>query len=309
MLKSTDYPMDRKRVVWVINDRVYSSGGDFRFISKQDWEASPYANVHKYNHDVYPAKAAIGITGCIDCHHPKADFFFAAVLKYPFDNKARPATEPQYLLLGLDGFWTYVGAWRETYLKPVLYGLLVVFVCTLIVLVGQRLLSWGIGNSPTSRFLRPVPWLLALATAIAVLVLSLDPDLMSYMLPTRFWLDSNHFTIAALVIIAGVLGLLAEVRVRRTAVTGSARGTFGSIVSYELALSLLLATVSGILILLKLSFMNAVNRAAYTVFDLSLVLLLVGVIMATIRRATSLPASRRDLADRTLSQETPYMEQ
>ena len=308
MLKNTGYPMDGKKVVWVINDRVYSSGKDFRFISKQEWEASPYANVHKYNHDVYPAKAAIGINGCTDCHHPKAGFFFASVLKYPFDYKARPVTEPQYLILGLDGFLTYVGVWRETYLKPVLYVLLAVLLCTLIVLVGQRLLSWGIGDNPTSRLLRLAPWLLAFAIAVVLLILSLDPDLMGHMLPTRFWLDSNHFAIAALVITAGVLGWLAEVRVRHTAGPGRARGKFANIVYYELKLSLLLAAVSGILMLLKLSFINALNRAAYTIFDLSLALLLLGVIMVIIRQATSLPASHRDLTEKPLSRETPLLD-
>ena len=44
------------------------------------WEASPYANVHKYNHDVLPANAALGVNGCTDCHHPESDFALALVV-------------------------------------------------------------------------------------------------------------------------------------------------------------------------------------------------------------------------------------
>ena len=103
MLKETNYPMDGKRVVWAMDDRGYRSGTEFYTIPKEDWEASPYANVHKYNHDVYPARAALGSNGCSDCHSESSDFFFAQVVKYPFDTNATPVTETQYKLLGYDG--------------------------------------------------------------------------------------------------------------------------------------------------------------------------------------------------------------
>jgi formate dehydrogenase gamma subunit len=117
MLKSTGYPMDGKKVVWVINDRVYSSGRDSRSIEKQDWEASPYANVHKYNHDVYPARSAMGIKTCMECHGFRSHFFFASVLKYPFDENAKPITEPQYNILGIGKSAALLGAFRESVLK------------------------------------------------------------------------------------------------------------------------------------------------------------------------------------------------
>jgi thiosulfate reductase cytochrome b subunit len=103
MLKATDYPMEGKRVVWAMDDRVYSSGNEFRTIPKEEWEASPFANVHKYNHDVYPAKAALGSKGCKDCHSRKSAFFFAQVIKYPFGVNAKPITDAQYKLLGYNG--------------------------------------------------------------------------------------------------------------------------------------------------------------------------------------------------------------
>jgi len=285
LLTESKYPMDGKRVVWVYNDRVYTSGTQYRTIPKHAWEASPYGNVHKYAHDVSPARAALGINGCTDCHSPSSPFFFASALKYPFDAQARPVVEPQYRLLGLDGFWANVGAWRESLLKPLLYALIVALGCALVALVAQRLLAWGLGDSPAGRSLRPVPWLLAIAAAIAALAVSQQPDLMSYMLPTRFWLDANHFAVAALVLVAGVLGLLATVRANRAVAAAGARSPLGTVVAAELAAALILAVVSGILMLLKPGGLSAVTRAAYTAFDLSLSLSLVGTLFVALRGA------------------------
>lgn len=50
MLSDIKYPMEGKRVVWVMDDRVYRSGTGYRVVEKHPWEASPYANVHKYSH-------------------------------------------------------------------------------------------------------------------------------------------------------------------------------------------------------------------------------------------------------------------
>ena len=57
-LADVGYPLEGTRVVWVRDDRVYRSGTEFRLVPKHEWEASPFANVHKYSHDVYPARAA-----------------------------------------------------------------------------------------------------------------------------------------------------------------------------------------------------------------------------------------------------------
>lgn len=103
LLNDIKYPMAGKKVVWAMNDRVYRSGAEFYTIPKEDWEASPYANVHKYSHDVYPARAALGANGCSDCHSGASNFFFAQVVKYPFDANATPVTEAQHKLLGYDG--------------------------------------------------------------------------------------------------------------------------------------------------------------------------------------------------------------
>ena len=118
MLNDTHYPMEGKRVVWAMDDRVYYSGTEYRTIPIENWEASPYGNVHKYNHDVYPAKAALGINGCEDCHAPSSAFFFGAVSQYPFDGKGRAVTVPQYDLLGMSRAASQLGVVREWFLKP-----------------------------------------------------------------------------------------------------------------------------------------------------------------------------------------------
>ncbi|MGQ9731607.1 MAG: multiheme c-type cytochrome [Candidatus Zipacnadales bacterium] len=103
MLRTTDYPMAGKRVLWVMDDRAYSSGTEFREIPKHDYEASPYGNVHKYSHEVYPARAALGVRGCQDCHSDQAPLLFQQVVQYPFGTDGKPVTVPQYTLLGMTG--------------------------------------------------------------------------------------------------------------------------------------------------------------------------------------------------------------
>jgi len=102
MLTRTAYPMEGKRVLWVMDDRAHLSGAEYRLIPKEAWEASPYANVHKYSHEVYPARAALGARGCGDCHSTDSSFLFATVVQYPFGLDAMPVTVPQYSLLGMD---------------------------------------------------------------------------------------------------------------------------------------------------------------------------------------------------------------
>ncbi len=290
VLAEAKYPMDGKRVVWVYNDRVYASGSEYRTIAKQEWEASPYGNVHKYAHDVYPAGAALGSGGCTDCHHPSSDFFFASTMKYPFDAEVRPVSEPQCCVIGVSTFWATVGAWREAYLKPVLYGLLVALVAAMVALAGELHLAWVFADHPIRPRLRVIPWAAALAIAVTAIALARQPDLMGYMLPTRFTLDANHAPVAGLVFVVGVVALLCEVGIRRPggADTTPTRRTFSAVAVYLLA-ALALAGGAGSLMLLKAPALAALTRASYTVFDAALVLVLLGAIWTALRRAVKPP--------------------
>jgi len=157
MLDDIKYPMDGKRVVWVMDDRVYRSGTDYRVVEKHDWKASPYANVHTYSHDIYPAKAALGANGCTDCHHPNSRFFFAPVLTRLFDEGGKPIVEPQYRVLGIRRSEAMLGAWREAYLKPSLYGLTIFFSLTLIPLVGSYVVRWVFDERPVPFVVQILP--------------------------------------------------------------------------------------------------------------------------------------------------------
>jgi len=99
-LKDTGFDLTNRKVVWVYNDRVYFSGNKWETLPKYNYEASPYASVYKYSHDVAPAKAALGVKGCSDCHSKNSPFFFAEVVEYPFGKDGKPVTIKQADLLG-----------------------------------------------------------------------------------------------------------------------------------------------------------------------------------------------------------------
>jgi len=102
ILSDIKYPMEGKKVVWVMNDRVYKSGHNYDEIPMDDWEASAYGNMHKYSHDIKPAKSALGANGCTDCHSLSSSFFFAQTLVYPFDEFGKSITQSQFKLTGFD---------------------------------------------------------------------------------------------------------------------------------------------------------------------------------------------------------------
>jgi formate dehydrogenase gamma subunit len=141
MLDEIGYPMEGKRVVWALNDRVYRSGTEYRLIEKEDWEASPYGNVHKYSHDIAPARAALGAGGCADCHSRDSWFFHQSVLEYPFSPDGSPVRTEQWRVLGLTRAEAGLGAWRETRLKPFapwLFGLVFLLALIHLVVFGRR---------------------------------------------------------------------------------------------------------------------------------------------------------------------------
>ncbi len=268
LLKTTGYPMEGKRVVWAMDERVYRFGNDFYTIPKAEWEASPYANVHKYNHDVYPANAAIGMNGCTDCHAPKSPFFFAQVLKYPFDEKAAPITMSQYHILGISGLQAFVGAYREMYLKPILYFLLLIVACLLVGWAYQKLVEKKQALLPAFLAKNWVPLAIAGAAFIGVIIILMQPELKQYALPSRFWLDANHFFISALILGGAFIFALQQNQ-------KNFRG---------LLLLLVIAIAAGVFMFLKLPFIGLITRLSYSIFDLSLILLTLSIFLLLIRR-------------------------
>jgi len=269
MLKRIDYPMDGKRVVWVMDDRVYASAEAYRVLEKHEWEASPYGNTHTYNHDVYPAKAALGVKGCTECHRPGADVFFAPVVLHRFDERGEPVTRPQYEILGMSRAQVLAGAWREAYGKPVLYALLAAALLIGTAVVLRRMVA-GTGEAPRSWWRGALPILAAGGLAATVGAMALDPETRAYALPARAWLDGNHFLAAIVVVVMGV----AVLAIRRLGLSG-----------VLLVLGLLTAGGAGALMLLDWPALEALNRAAYTAFDAGLIVTLLGAILGLLSLA------------------------
>ncbi|MGQ9573974.1 MAG: cytochrome c3 family protein [Thermoguttaceae bacterium] len=282
MLADIQYPMDGKRVVWVMDDRVYRSGAEFRTLPKREWETAVFANVHKYSHDILPAKAALGSGGCTDCHSPGSEFFFAPALVYRFDQNGQPVVEPQYRRLGLSGNIVAITACGQVYVKPGLYTLMLLFPCALVALVGGFAVQWVFGKRRVPAGVLWIPLAVGAAAVLGVLLLLYQPDLMEYMLPTRMWLDANHFAAAVGVMLVGLVALLWELR-QWISDRGQRRSALGIVVALVLALTFGLAVVAGVLIFLKIPALDAATRTAYTVFDVAITLLLAASIVTVLR--------------------------
>ena len=273
MLNSINYPMQGKRVVWAMDDRVYSSGSEYRTLAKKEWEASVYGNVHTLNHDVFPARAALGSNGCLDCHDNESAFFMTQVVRYPFDENGVAVTMPQYKLLGMTSFSALSGIRRETWLKPVLYIGLFLLLMIPLALAGEFVLRWIYGQQPMPKILAYVPVLLVLFLSVAVLLMMADKQLVNFILPSRFWLDSNHFAIAMVILLAGVLTVVYRLRNRVQKNSENNKQRFWT---NELVVSFVILFVSGLSMMIKIPGLAEVNRFAYTVFDIALLFVLIG---------------------------------
>ena len=265
-LTDIGYPMEGKRVVWVMDDRVYRSGREHWIVPKEPWEASPYGNVHKYSHDILPAKAALGARGCTDCHAPGSEFFYAPALVHLFDENGRPVTEPQYRRLGLHPTMVAWTAWTQARLKPFLYVLIFLLPCAAVAVIGGMGIQWVFTGRTVPVMLRWVPPIVGVVLAGGVLFLSAKPELWDYMFPSRFWLDANHSLVAIVVMLAGLVGLFWQ---WRRWLEGT-RSLGGAVVFFGLLASLGLAVASGLLMLLKPSSLDLLCRASYNLFDLAL---------------------------------------
>lgn len=258
MLRKTNYPMDGKQVVWAMDERIYTTGKDYYSVEKEQWEASPYANVHTYNHDVLPARAGLGINGCTDCHSFKSDIFYAKVVKYPFDNDAKPVMELQYITLNMNGFMVCLSAFREQVVKSFAYPAILFLLLTILISIACHVNRKENYFPVNSNHLFAVYGLLVAGLAIVFL----KPDVNSYVLPDRLTLDANHFIIT---VIALITGAYTWIRMKK-------ENTSGTFLGKLQAIFLILAVTSGILMMIKFELIYQIVRVAYTVFDISVVL-------------------------------------
>lgn len=255
MLTQTNYPMEGKRVVWAYNDRVYTSGTEYYTVEKEPWEASPYANVHTYNHNVYPANAALGSQGCTECHSLSSEMFYTQAVKYPFGEDGLPVYEPQYLNMGMNAAQVWMSAVREQYVKAfqvpsVILLLLLIFVSLAISV-----------NTAQKNFTLPqnVMWIVYSILVSALLVVFLKPDIRSYILPDRMWFDKNHFGLALFALIAGFYSWLQM----------NKEGRASSFLARTQAVMLTAAFLTGILMLIRFEAIYSLVAVAYFLFDVA----------------------------------------
>jgi hypothetical protein len=252
------YDMTSKKVVWVNDDRMYLNGTNYRMLEKEYWESSPYASVYKYSHDVFPANAGLGINGCTDCHFFKSEIFYGQVVKYPFDDNAKPIMEPQYKRLNMSGFMVGLSAFREQIVKSFEYPAIVFLLLTILLSIACYVNRKQNFFPVSTNHLLIVYGLLMAGLALVYL----KPDVNSYVLPDRLTLDANHFIITILALIAGTF---TWVRMKKEKPSGT-------LLSKLQALFLILSLVSGLLMVVKFELIYQIVRIAYTVFDISVVL-------------------------------------
>lgn len=276
-LATTGFPMAGRRLVWVSDDRAYYSAEESRELSHEAWEATPYASAYKYSHDIAPARAALGSAGCTDCHRNESPFFQGAVLDKPFTgDDARPRWISNSQLLDVSPVTVRLGAFREEWLKPVLYALIGILAS----LAALLALRWSLVKKGLLSA-RMASWATAILAAVCVvggLIIALTPGLLEYMTVRRFTLDANHFWVACGVLSAALIVLLAKA----DGAAGFSR-TERSMNRTGWAL-VGLAAISGALMILKIGRLEGVTRLAYTFFDFNLAAsALVTVILLTLR--------------------------
>ncbi len=261
-LQDTKFDLAGKKVVWVNNDRAYTSGTQWTALPKHEFEASPYASVYKYSHDVSPARTALGVNGCTDCHHRDAAFFFAPTVRTPFGPDGKPVTDPQHVLLQTGAALSALGGLREGGLKPFFYVLSLAMLCFVAGTAGR---GWAPGKPSTAR---GIGWAVAAGTALLTALVLLRSDLIGSVLPSRAALDANHLLVAAAVFLAGLAVLLRESGKGQGTDAGTGAGSRG--IRLLLTAGLGLCAVCGLLMLLAPAAASGGIRASYTGFDLGM---------------------------------------
>lgn len=277
-LKNTSFPMQGKRLVYVSDSRKYFSGNDSREIPRQDFEATAYASVYKYSHNVLPARSALGIGGCTDCHSKKAQFFTASVLDHPFSDGGKPIWMPNYKILGFSPAVIGLSTFREQWLKPTLYLLLtILLILVAIFAIRQYVLRHDIGSA--TRAYRWSWWAVILGVA-GLLFVAFTPRLLAYMTVERFNLDANHFWIALAILVLSLWTTTAS----RAGVGGGNLAKKLTAIQYVLTA---IVVICGILMLFRASWIEWLSRFSYTGFDLGLTLMTaVSVILVLLLLAT-----------------------
>ncbi len=123
-LKASGVPLQGKTMVFVDGDRYTTDGITWTCIHKKPYEYSPYGSVFKFDHDICPAKNALGAKGCTDCHSSKSDFFLKKIMVRPFGKDGKPLTQTNASFLGYSATSLQFAAFEHETLKSLGYWIL-----------------------------------------------------------------------------------------------------------------------------------------------------------------------------------------
>jgi hypothetical protein len=285
-LGNTGFPLGGKRLVWVSDSRAYYSSKESRELPREEYEATAYASVYKFSHDIAPAKAALGSGGCTDCHSSGSPFFESNVLKEIFSQQdGKPKWMPNYEILGIAGSWVKLGTFREASLKPFLYilaGLLIILV--VVSTLQQLAVKNGVLSTQKAKLLA---WVILAGVIVFWLIAAFSPGLLEYMTLSRFSLDANHFWIAAIIFLISIATMLLK------KFDGNTSGV-EMVIRKVGWLFVAAGAVSGLLVLLKIGGLSMVTRLAYTGFDLSLVFMALTSVVLLFLRMTYIKGERQN---------------
>jgi len=282
-LTDTKFPLEDKKLVWVSDSKAWYSSKESKSLPHEIYEATAYASVYKFSHDVVPAKAALGINGCTDCHSSKSNFFNGSVLDIAFEGEhGEPKWMPNYRIMDLSAFWTGAGIFREENLKPLIY----VLMAYLLIITGIIMLrQWAYKNNLIkARYLYIISWAILAGFISAGILASIKPGLMSYMIVSRFQLDANHFWIGILILTISVI----------LAIYGSSENLRNKkpliLISKILWIITGFTGMCGGLMLLSASGFDIFSKFSYSGFDIGLFgLLLISLIYLILLMALKIP--------------------
>jgi hypothetical protein len=264
-LSATGFPMEKRRLVWVSDSRAFYSGTESRELPRQDWEATAYASVYKYSHDVSPARAGLGSGGCTDCHRSGSPFFQGAVLDSPFGQGGGPRWIPNHRLLGLSPWTVRLGAWREEWVKPVVYSLdlLVLLLWFALLLQGVLVERLKVG----ARHAVVASGVFGVLGALVLAVLLGSREWSEFLLVRRSVVEANHAWVTA----AGFLLVLGATMLRpRIGLPSLGWVVLGTWVFLGFS------AASGVVMAVKVDLLEPLARLAYTTLEAFLALALVG---------------------------------
>lgn len=281
-LTGTKFPLEGKRLVWVSDSRAYYSSTESRDLPHGEHEATAYASVYKFSHDIAPARAALGAGGCTDCHCSASPFFDRPVLAQAFQaSGGQPRWVPNHQILGLGRGWIWAGAVREQTLKPLMYLLLAMLA---VVWLAASLRDAAVGGGAFSPHqARLGAWGLVIVAGIGGLLAASKPDLLTHMLASRFTLDAKHFWVAAAILTGGIITVLQLPRATR-----GSRCVGGRLLWIAVALT----SLFGGIMLLQVQALPRLTRFAYSAFDAGLMLVVIlTIVMQAARMAGAAAAS------------------